>query len=890
MDFDAFERLLNRYFDEGLDEQMTRELEEMLLSSPEARAEFWRQSKTHTMLRQIGQESWGANALPEDRQANAPSAIARTVTDGAWLRTAALTGILATIFICIAAILVHQRDAPERHVAQNSTDTDSDTDADSIVSSAMGPKETGPKANKSPDATSVINPIHRVKLKSPQWVAVVRREVDVVWEHPRDAMIAGEIMSPRRIKFRSGLMELQTDRGVLITIEGPADLKVVNGMEVVCRRGRLRVDVPPPAIGFVVSTSQFDVVDLGTSFAMEIGGDKQSEVHVIKGLVQIVPDSKGGKANRELREGEAIGVAGGVYKDIASDADAFPSSEKLENIIRKSDKRQRDSWALKQKALAKDPDCLIYYDFQDVGKTSTLNNRAINAAPDSQGTIVGAQWAQGRWPKKRGLEFRRLFDRVLFSVPGQYQSLTCLASVRLDSLDTRDVALLVPSASSQGNFRWVFSPSASKAGAGNPRIDYKQNGTWSLVGRERKRSFLRQERLGTWVRVAFVWDSEKRVIDQYINGVRLPRHDIPEEVLSDLAGLQLGEMEMGGQTQSFANSRSSLENFTGCIDEFAIIGRALSLQELRVYHIADRTSWSHASDDNRWNNSENWHGNIEPGLADTVFIDLAGDDAANFAGGSMRDLTSLRIGTDVGLKGELKITGGVFEAYRNSQYSSRVGVNGGDGRVLQQAGEVKINSLQIGLDKGSRGSYRLESGNLSIVRKNSNTAGSIDIGPGGFGKFEIAGGTLQTRRGIILGTKSGVGEFRVEGSNAKRIAVGSYKDGDGFWQQQTGSTLSVQIDADGLTPIFVDNADGHQGATSYEHGNVLFAEGSLLDVSFDGEPRSGSWDVMRWEGVLSDKGLEFSRDVDPKVWSFQFVDTDKSGSPDTLRVTAAVAE
>ena len=208
---------------------------------------------------------------------------------------------------------------------------------------------------------------------------------------------------------------------------------------------------------------------------------QHSEVHVIKGLVEIIPDAKEKKAKRELREGQAIGVADGVYKNITSDAEAFPSSEKLDVIVREADKRRRDSWVRKQKALAEDPDCLVYFDFQDLNKGSSLINRASKATPDSDGTIVGAQWAQGRWPDKRGLEFRSFFDRVLFSVPGRYESLTCLASVRLDTLDAKDIALLTPSMSSQGNFRLVFSPSEKEEDAGNPRIDCKQDGSWSFT-------------------------------------------------------------------------------------------------------------------------------------------------------------------------------------------------------------------------------------------------------------------------------------------------------------------------------------------------------------------------------------------------------------------------
>ena len=885
MDLDAFEKLLNLYFDEGLDEEMTRQLDGMLLSSPEAREEFWRQSRLHATLRQVGQESWGndvlSGKLPEERETTSLPLVDQPALDRAWLRPALLaTAALVVALVSITAFQIYQHQSPEVQTAQTVSESGSIT-LDATRQEAIGPNE-----NESSKTASVVDPSHRLKLRSPRWVAVVRREVEVVWEHALDAMVAGEVMPPRRIKFKSGLMEIQTDRGVVITVEGPADLEVVSGMEVICREGRLRADVPPPAIGFVFKTPQFDVVDLGTSFAMEIGRHKRSEVHVIKGLVQIVPDSKGGKAKRDLREGNAIGVTDGVFKDIESDGDAFPSSSKLEQIVLEADRRQRDSWARKQRALAADPDCLVYFDFQNLDKGSSLINSSVNATPSSHGTIVGAQWARGRWPGKGGLEFRSLFDRVLFSISGQYKSLTFLASVRLDELDANDVALLTPSASSDGNFRLVFSPSAREEDAGNPRIDCKQDGSWDFIGHEPAKSFLRRGRLGTWAQVAFIWDGKSRVIDRYVNGARLPGQEIPEELL---AGLRIGKMEIGNQNHSSADSSHSIQKLTGCIDEFAIIGRALSLQELRVYHIVGRTSWSHAGTDKSWDNPDNWHGNIMPGLGETVFIDLSGDDAASFNGESDLDLSSIRVGTKRGLIGELKIVSGQLNACRDERASSRVGVGGGDGRVLQQGGDVTVNSLEIGLDKNSQGSYRLEGGKLTIFRKSLKTAGSIDIGLEGVGEFAITGGTLETRGGILLGSEKGVGKFFVQGSKPERIAVGSFRNRDGFWQQATGSTLSVRIDNNGVTPIFVDDFFEAQATSPIANGNVTFADGSLLDVGFDGEPRSGSWDVMRWEGALNDNGIELAPSVDPEIWSYKFVDTDESGSPDTLRVTASVA-
>ena len=91
----------------------------------------------------------------------------------------------------------------------------------------------------------------------------------------------------------------------------------------------------------------------------------------------------------------------------------------------------------------------------------------------------------------------------------------------------------------------------------------------------------------------------------------------------------------------------------------------------------------------------------------------------------------------------------------------------------------------------------------------------------------------------------------------------------------------MNIDEGGITRIFIDYVDG-----AGNQGNVVFEKGALLEVAFLGSPKSGSWDVMHWEGTLTDNGLTFAPAVNDGIWSFEFVDTNGSGRPDTLRLTA----
>jgi hypothetical protein len=109
----------------------------------------------------------------------------------------------------------------------------------------------------------------------------------VRWEpadgpHPAD----GDVLAAGRLRFRSGLATLSMLNGVVLTVEGPADLELVAIDRVFCRRGRLRTRVPEGAEGFVVAGPGSAVMDLGTEFALDVGLDGKARVVVIQGEVE----------------------------------------------------------------------------------------------------------------------------------------------------------------------------------------------------------------------------------------------------------------------------------------------------------------------------------------------------------------------------------------------------------------------------------------------------------------------------------------------------------------------------------------------------------------------------------------------------------------------------
>ena len=112
---------------------------------------------------------------------------------------------------------------------------------------------------------------------------------------------------PGVVKLAEGEIVLRLQTGVELTVLGPAELDVRDGMLVRLGRGRLLARVPRWAVGFTVKTQQFDVHDLGTVFGVSVD-DSGSGAFVFKGSVRI--DETGEHAARTPSPGAGICKAG----------------------------------------------------------------------------------------------------------------------------------------------------------------------------------------------------------------------------------------------------------------------------------------------------------------------------------------------------------------------------------------------------------------------------------------------------------------------------------------------------------------------------------------------------------------------------------------------------
>jgi hypothetical protein len=404
-------------------------------------------------------------------------------------------------------------------------------------------------------------------------VAMLNRVVDAQWNESTDAPRLGAPLEPGTLRLKSGLAQIVFYSGARVAIEGPAEFQVVSPREASCRRGRLTADVPPQARGFCVGTPQMNVTDLGTSFGLDVK-ERRTELQVFKGSVEFQPTA--GTAKQNLKEGAgAVVESSRPLKLITADPKAFASLFDLQFKSSAAEVLRHKQWRAGSGRLDKDPSLLVHFDFEqtDTSEWRLRNTSARkDAAPD--GTIVGCQWTEGRWSDKHALEFRSVNDRVRLDVPGDYDSLTLTAWVRVQGLDRQINSLFMSDGFDAGTVHWSV----------------RHDGVLALtaIGSEPRDHqicisppALTLNQFGLWVHLAVVIDGGGKQVVHYLNGVPVSEHALNIKPPFRVGVAELGNWNAKGFPK---NDPFMIRNFGGAMDEFCLFNRALKAEEIRALY------------------------------------------------------------------------------------------------------------------------------------------------------------------------------------------------------------------------------------------------------------------------------------------------------------------
>jgi hypothetical protein len=403
-------------------------------------------------------------------------------------------------------------------------------------------------------------------------VALLTHTVNAVWSGGH-APRAGEIVSAGRLMLSRGLAQVEFYSGVRLLMEGPVELELISANRAVCHSGRIRAWVPPQARGFTVTAPEFELVDLGTEFGMEVGAESGSKVQVFDGEVELHPMGASA-ATRRLTEGAGLAWnrGTGTTAEIRTDPRAFPSFEDVRSHANEQAKERLAAWQEWNRTLADDPRIAVRYDFEK------LDGALLDTGPSqAHGTIIGCERSNGRWAAKGALEFKRPGDRVRVNVPGTFETITFSAWVRLDTTPGRIQGLLLTDGFEPGFPHWQISPlgelrfglrvvnakgSPESTGYGSPEI-------------------FPPRRVGVWTFLATTYDNREGRVCHYVNGQQVSSAKLWRQQTQTI---EIGQADIGNWALPIAHDPYPIRNFIGRIDELTLWKVALSEAQLRAIY------------------------------------------------------------------------------------------------------------------------------------------------------------------------------------------------------------------------------------------------------------------------------------------------------------------
>ena len=401
-------------------------------------------------------------------------------------------------------------------------------------------------------------------------VAMVSDTLDAAFAET--AVRSGDTIAPGKLTLNKGLAQIEFFSGATVLIEGATQLEIISAWEARCVSGRVRVQVPPAAKGFLMHAPDVKLEDLGTEFALNVNG-QDSAVHVFDG--EVIAHTKD-KAPASLKVGMSLAsTTAGV-----SPQDFLPISD-LQGLIRQREQRRFQQWQKWSQEMCKDPRLVAYYTFKhwpDDRWDRLVKSYAIPPQKQRAGGAVGAQWTQGRWPGKDALEFKRPGDRVRMNLDGSYTALTFSAWVKVDSVDKKYNSLLLTDGYDNGEPHWQIYEDGSLMFSIMYRPDgITRAGDWNQM--YFSKPVFTADSLGRWHHIAVSYDNQSGQVIQYFDGAEVGR----EVSKLHQAGrpIAYGPCELGNWGLPTQGHQFPIRNLNGAIDEFAIYAAVLSGAEIQ---------------------------------------------------------------------------------------------------------------------------------------------------------------------------------------------------------------------------------------------------------------------------------------------------------------------
>ncbi|MBX3740853.1 MAG: LamG domain-containing protein [Akkermansiaceae bacterium] len=539
---ERFRVLLGDYFDESLKGEDRLELERMVLSSARARELFWEAAEQHALGTEWALASLGRELMMVEETRE------RTRGRG-WVKLAVAAGIAAMAGLPLWLAL--KDDGGE-----------------------MAAVET----------TVEVEPVALLGLSS-----------GAVWEDGANRL-SGDTLPTGNLRLKAGTVRIDFYNGTRGWIQGPAEFQLVSPMEMKMNLGTLRMNVPPMAVGFRVTSGELGVTDLGTEFGLMAEADGRKEVHVFNGEVSVEQPELGITGMR-LGSGKALKMEGKNWSGVPAIAAVFPDPAAVWNQVSGKAKADLEAWKAFTEKFSTQPGMLVHYLFHPGNPEGRVPNMVPGAAPQADGSLIGGEWNTGRWGEKSAVTFRTSKDRLRLSLPGEYDAMTFLVWLRLEDLPTALAPIWRGEADKQrGCIHWnIDQLGRVRMGVMTGAEEFLSPDGWASGWDLALSGSVMGKALGKWTHLAGVYDSRAQRITLWMDGRLIAtkplRHRIPA-----VPGISQIGSALAGDNSERGGSRS----LGGKVDEVAVAGRAFTTEEIRAHYVAGRAEAGQLAEPIQW--------------------------------------------------------------------------------------------------------------------------------------------------------------------------------------------------------------------------------------------------------------------------------------------------
>lgn len=137
-------------------------------------------------------------------------------------------------------------------------------------------------------------------------VATLSDAIDAQWSSALPLRQGTRLAVSRdSIHLQKGILKFQTDEGVSVVLESPAEFRFTGPSEIMLQYGRLFATVSSVPNGFSVQSANARIIDLGTEFGVYTDTRGLMELHVYKGKTALIADIENQKQVLDVTEGQA---------------------------------------------------------------------------------------------------------------------------------------------------------------------------------------------------------------------------------------------------------------------------------------------------------------------------------------------------------------------------------------------------------------------------------------------------------------------------------------------------------------------------------------------------------------------------------------------------------